>query len=465
MKPCSRIGAFLRLLPVVLPAACGSSETTVRVQVDYEADWNLDALRVTARDREEASPLDSELTVLVPDGWAGEALEIRVDGMRGEERIASGQVEVMPRKGREVDAEVVLALADGSGECAAECESEGESMCTGSAIATCGDHDEDDCLEWGEEAPCPGGESCVDGECACAESACAVDVVATGQDGAQNLAVDDTHVYWTSYVGDQVMRQPRAGGEVETIASGQDGALGIALDATHVYWTNDVGDQVMRRAKKGGEVDTIASGQDGAHGIAVDATHVYWTNRLADQVMRWAKEGGELDTIASEQDGPESVVVDETDVYWANVEGEEVQRRAKAGGEVETIQSGASYQTYLLQGGIAVDATHVYWTMDLGGLGASGYVERRAKAGGDVSRFASVDDQPFTIVVDDTHVYWTHVDGGGEVRRKSKAGGDPDTLATLQDSPVGLAVTSSHVYWTSAEGDYVARLSRCACGL
>lgn len=470
MKPRSPIGASIRLLPVVLAgAACGSSETTVRMQVEYDADWNLDALRVTAQDQAEPSPVASELTVLVPDAWAGEAFEIRVDGMRGDERIASGQVEVMPRLGREVAAEVVLALADGemcpSGtcECTDECASQGESTCTGSGTATCDDHDGDGCLEWGPEAPCPGDASCVDGECGCPERECAVAIIATGQDAAQKLALDQTHVYWTNHVGDQVMRQARTGGEIETVASAQDGALGIAMDDTHVYWTAYFAHQVMRRAKAGGEVETIASDQDGPDGIALDETHVYWTN-AGGQVMRRTKARGEVETIASEQAIPDSVAVDETHVYWANIGAtDEIRRRAKAGGETEQIASGGSSDYF--QGGLAVDATHVFWTNDTGALGASGAVERRAKGGGDVTTFAAVEDEPNTIVLDDTHVYWTHLDGGGEVRRKSKSGGDVETLASLQDEPVGLAVDAGDVYWTSAVGDYVARLSRCACGL
>jgi hypothetical protein len=75
----------------------------------------------------------------------------------------------------------------------------------------------------------------------------------------------------------------------ETLASSQDAAVSIALDETHVYWTDFVADTVMRRAKSGGAVETLATSQDGAVSIALDDTHVYWTNKFADTVMRLSR--------------------------------------------------------------------------------------------------------------------------------------------------------------------------------
>ncbi len=59
--------------------------------------------------------------------------------------------------------------------------------------------------------------------------------IATGQDGAEGIFVDATHVYWTNSVADQVMRAPIAGGPPELIAAGQDNAIEVVADATTVY--------------------------------------------------------------------------------------------------------------------------------------------------------------------------------------------------------------------------------------
>ena len=42
------------------------------------------------------------------------------------------------------------------------------------------------------------------------------------------------------------MRMPKTGGILETLASGQDGANGIAMDSTHVYWTSAQADTISR---------------------------------------------------------------------------------------------------------------------------------------------------------------------------------------------------------------------------
>jgi hypothetical protein len=52
-------------------------------------------------------------------------------------------------------------------------------------------------------------------------------------------------------------------------------------------------------------------------------------------------------------------------------------------------------------GGIAVDATYVYWAADL--LGA---IRRRPKAGGPIETLADGLAGPQRVAVDATHVYW-----------------------------------------------------------
>ncbi|MBU1433171.1 hypothetical protein KKF91_21755, partial [Myxococcota bacterium] len=56
-----------------------------------------------------------------------------------------------------------------AGACVATCSDEcaaGSARCQGEGVATCGDFDADDCLEWSTSAPCAAGEICADGACA-----------------------------------------------------------------------------------------------------------------------------------------------------------------------------------------------------------------------------------------------------------------------------------------------------------
>ena len=84
--------------------------------------------------------------------------------------------------------------------------------------------------------------------------------------GPWDIAVDDTHVYWTNWgpclqsmgcaarppsdeLHGRVSRIPKAGGEREILAEGFLLPTGIALDDVAVYWTTWWFSSVMKRAK------------------------------------------------------------------------------------------------------------------------------------------------------------------------------------------------------------------------
>jgi hypothetical protein len=68
------------------------------------------------------------------------------------------------------------------------------------------------------------------------------------------------------------------------------------------------------------------------------------------------------------------------------------------GGTPTTLASGQSYP-----GGIAVDATSVYWSN-----GGSGTVMKVSTGGGTPTTLASGQSDPYRIAVDATFVYWTN---------------------------------------------------------
>ena len=49
--------------------------------------------------------------------------------------------------------------------CVNECDTPGESICSGDGRVVCGQYDADECMEWGELLPCTG--QCVGGQCSC----------------------------------------------------------------------------------------------------------------------------------------------------------------------------------------------------------------------------------------------------------------------------------------------------------
>ncbi len=99
---------------------------------------------------------------------------------------------------------------------------------------------------------------------------------------ARRLAADQTAVYAIGYDGLDVTRIDRASGATSVLATSpaMPRASDIAVDDTHVYWTTGVPSGfVLRVPKVGGAVEIIASQIDLPWGIAVDDDAVYWSTQ------------------------------------------------------------------------------------------------------------------------------------------------------------------------------------------
>ena len=246
--------------------------------------------------------------------------------------------------------------------------------------------------------------------------------LASGE-GALGIAVDATSVYWTG--GDTVMKVPLDGGTPVTLASGLNESEGIAVDATSVYWTDMGDFKLMKAPLAGGTPVTLASDLDFPNGIAVDSTSVYWTNSGntggSGTVMKIPLDGGTPVTLAAGQNTPSGIAVDSTNVYWTNlgtywtnlgngtgVGNGTVMKVSLDGGTAVTLASGQDGPSR-----IAVDSTSVYW-IDSGDSAANGYaaVMKVPLGGGTPVMHAST---PYSalgpreaggIAVDATSVYW-----------------------------------------------------------
>lgn len=74
-------------------------------------------------------------------------------------------------------------------------------------------------------------------------------VLATAPDAPFAVAVDATHVYWTSYVGGTVSKVKRSGREPVILAKALGGPKGIAVGETFVYVAAFDAGQLVRIAK------------------------------------------------------------------------------------------------------------------------------------------------------------------------------------------------------------------------
>jgi hypothetical protein len=127
-------------------------------------------------------------------------------------------------------------------------------------------------------------------------------LVANAQ-GINGIAVSSGYVYWTNFagavgscglcpappapmVGDGTLnRMPVSGGATTVLASGY-GAEGLAVDATHAYWSDG---QTIAAVPLGGGAAEVLADEGAWVGPVIDACYVYWVDTENDAIKRIAK--------------------------------------------------------------------------------------------------------------------------------------------------------------------------------
>jgi hypothetical protein len=287
------------------------------------------------------------------------------------------------------------------------------------------------------------------------EGRCLV-TLAAGEIHPYNLAVNATHLYWTTTFTagfGKVMRVALAGGEPEELATGENPHT-IVLDDTSVYWTDFVPatGAIMKMPLAGGPPILIVGKQENPHGLAVDHSFVYWTNFDGGQIRKAGKDpptGGTSPFVdLAFGRSPNNLIVDDTFAYWTeSVTAGAIMKVRLAGDAGATVIAQDQDNPY----GVALDTSNIYWTNYVGGQ----VMKMPLDGSGPPVVLASGQVQPFGIEVDGTSVYWSNYrigvnDAVGEVRKAPIAGGDWTELtkATSYD----IAVDGTSVYWTAYEG-------------
>jgi hypothetical protein len=277
----------------------------------------------------------------------------------------------------------------------------------------------------------------------------------------RDLAADSTYVYFTT--GSYVKAVPVGGGSVITLASGQASPSGLALDDTHVYWVNQgsssTNGAIKRRPKTGGSVQTIVSAQARPDRIAVDGGQVFWLNLGTDaggstgwingSVMRANKDGSSARSLAPAT-WPTDLAIDGDHVYF-NEHAGTVKRVGKNG--ITSAVTLVSTNEPGFPAGIAVNDTHVYWTLGCGT--ASDGVRKIKKDAVAASNCVSTPEymlhtnSPGTLSETGTWIYYSEQDdsGNGYLQRLWRNGGPPEPVASGPYDIDRVAADSRGVVW------------------
>ncbi len=274
-------------------------------------------------------------------------------------------------------------------------------------------------------------------------------VLADNQGNAESTQIDSTSVYWVQEASGAVMKVPINGGTPQTLAVGGGGVNFIAIDGTSVYFTNETSGQIMKAPLDGdgGQTVTLTQAGTGATpaGVAVDGVAVYWANLNAGTIDTVPLGGGIATPLASGLTLPILVTLDAQNVYVTCGDGtiHAIPKTGGGGGAGSVIVSGQGENGI---SGLAIDATHVYWSSNA----TDGGIFQAPLSGGSPTQLVGGQNQAGSIAVDTTNVYWaTSQNPGGIVAMAPLSGGGPVvTLATGQTAANGVVVNAADVFWS-----------------
>jgi hypothetical protein len=262
--------------------------------------------------------------------------------------------------------------------------------------------------------PESGAPSCTPSTCAgtCTAGECFV-TLSTNAAGvyASDLVLGKTTLYWVDDTG-YILSVPAAGGATATLASFTNGPDGLAVDTSHVFWSSSSvssfdGGSIESVPTTGGSPTTIASGLSSPYAIATDGTNVYFTARVpcasatcTGYVLSVPVGGGTVSTLASHPGFGVWLFIANGQLYWTTLDGR-VLTVSKSGGTPTQL-------AYEVTGGVAVvaDQAAAYWT------NTAGDVTRLPLDGGKPTVLAIGQSPIPALAVDETSVYWINAGGG-----------------------------------------------------
>ena len=187
---------------------------------------------------------------------------------------------------------------------------------------------------------------------------------------------------------------------------------------------------------------------------------VYWTNGVPGTIGRANIDGtAATQNLISGGAQPKGIAVDATHIYWTNV----LNTSTGAGTIGRANLNGTGVDQNFITGvnptgGLAVDGGHLYWgNQDNSRVLPFGIAATIARAGLDGTgvdqNFITGADTASGVALDAAHIYWTNR-GQFTVGRAGLdgTGVDQNFVAIGSGFPDGVAVDSGHIYWVNTTG-------------
>jgi len=278
-----------------------------------------------------------------------------------------------------------------------------------------------------------------------------------GQLATWGVAVDASHVYWTSLAGTIGRADLDGGNPNSSFITGASDIRGVAVDSSYIYWTNSGANAIGRADLDGNNANqTFITGASFPTGVAVDSGHIYWTNWTNGTIGRADLDGGNAtQNFIGGGQHPFGVALDSRYIYWTNYELGTIGRA-----DLDGLNPTQSFITGPFgAAGVAVDSGHIYWTNSPNSIGRADLDGQNPNPS-----FITGTSGAFALAVDSGGgtpvpccVYWTDNATDSLGRADLDGQNANQTFITGAASPFGIAVGGEHIYWANAHTSTIGR--------